>query len=80
MLILRHHRIEEYVVLQPFVAFDARIAQRGILIPREREYRLIHLFGVEHLRPHEQVESNATYSLRSARCRGREWNQMPLSA
>jgi hypothetical protein len=32
------------------------VAQRGILVATEREHRLVHLLGIEHLQAHEQVE------------------------
>lgn len=41
---------------QPRMAVDAGIAQRGVLVAAKREHGLVHLLGVEHLEPHEQVE------------------------
>jgi hypothetical protein len=38
------------------VAVDAGVAQRGILVAPEGEHGLVHLLGVEHLEPHQQVE------------------------
>lgn len=34
---------------EPFVAFDARVGRRGILVAAEGEDGLVHLFGVEDL-------------------------------
>ena len=41
---------------KPLMAFDAGVAQRCILVAPEREDGLIHLLGIEHLQPHQQVE------------------------
>ena len=41
---------------EPFVALDARVPQRGILVATEREHRLVHLLGIEDLEAHEQME------------------------
>ena len=41
---------------QPLVALDAGVAQRSVLVAAEGEDGLVHLLGVEHLEPHEQVE------------------------
>lgn len=38
------------------MTLDARVAERGVLIPPESEYGLIHLLGVEHLKPPEEVK------------------------
>lgn len=37
-------------------AFDARVPKGRVFVPAERKHGLIHLFGVEHLQPHEQME------------------------
>ena len=52
----RHHRVEETILGQALVAFDARIAERGVFVATECEDCLVHLLGVEHSQPHEQVE------------------------
>lgn len=41
---------------EPFVAFDGRIPERGILVATEREHRLVHLLGIKHLAAYEKVE------------------------
>ena len=56
VLLPGYHGVVETVVGEPFMALDARVAQRGILVTPECEYGLIHLFGVEHLETHEQME------------------------
>ena len=38
------------------MAVDARIGERCVLVPPEREYRCVHSFGIEHLQPHQQME------------------------
>jgi hypothetical protein len=50
------HGVPQAVVSQPFVGVDARVRERGILVPAECEYGLIHVPGVEHAERHEQVE------------------------
>ena len=41
---------------QPRVALDAGVAERRVFVSSEREHGLVHLFGVEHLEPHQLVE------------------------
>ncbi len=38
------------------MALYSRIAERGVFVTAEGENSLAHLLGVEHLKPHEQVE------------------------
>jgi len=38
---------------EPLLALDTGVPQRGILIAAEREHRLVHLLGVEHLETHK---------------------------
>jgi hypothetical protein len=38
------------------MAFDAGVAQGGVFIAPKRKHRLVHLLGVEHLEPHQQVK------------------------
>src|SRR5947209_14965323 len=51
-----NHGVIEPIMCEPFVAFDARIPQRGILVATEREHRLVHLLGIKHLEAYEKVE------------------------
>jgi hypothetical protein len=55
-LLLRHYCVVQPVVREPPVTLDACIAQRGVFVAAEREDGLVHVLGVEHLEPHEQVE------------------------
>lgn len=52
----RHHGVVQPVMGESGVALDARVAERRVFVPPEREYRLVHLLGVEHLEAHQQVE------------------------
>ncbi len=38
------------------MALDAGIGERSIFVATEREYRLVHLLGVEYLESHKQME------------------------
>ena len=55
-LLPRHHGVVKSVMAQPRVAVYAGVTERRVFVPPEREDGLIHLFGVEHLQLHEQVE------------------------
>ena len=48
----RHHVVKP-VVSQLLVALDSRIAERSVLIATKREYRLVHLLGIEHIETHK---------------------------
>ena len=41
---------------QPLVTVDARVSERRIFVTPEGEYGLVHMLGIEHLEPHEQME------------------------
>ena len=49
----RHHRVVKPVVRPPLVTIDAGVRERRVLVPAEREDRLVHLLGVEDPESHE---------------------------
>jgi hypothetical protein len=55
-LLSSYHSVIQPIVGQAFVALDPRVPQRGILVPTERENRLVHLLGIKYLQPDKQIE------------------------
>jgi hypothetical protein len=52
----RHDGVVESVMSKPRMALDAGVAERRVLVAAEGEDSLVHLLGIKHPEPHEQVE------------------------